>query len=409
MQHYQYLEALYQKDFLSLVQVFAKNNVALFCVGGCVRDALLAVHCATHQDSKGSDIAKTDIDCAVPIPPQEVISILEKENISYFAPGLQFGTVIAHYHAKNFEITSFRSDIKTDGRHAEVAFCDDMILDAQRRDFTINALYYDPLNKIVYDPTQSGIKDLGNRSVCFIGSPHHRIQEDYLRILRYFRFLSYYGFHSYQPDIFKMNGYTKGLSILSVERVAQELDKMIAAPFADQALNKLEEIGYSSILFPDLKFSLSLLRYFQQSKADKIYLYASLFYQNDSEIIRTHSLFTKKQRSKIIECHKLMRAMLEHIQQSKWIDLCDLYYTYDAKLWHHLVMWLSINKFNNHKILSAIKTIQFPPFTITGSTLIAQGHKQGPHIAELLEQKRHQHIKEVLISSFPEFFMDLLQ
>ena len=253
-QFYQTLPILSDMGFLQLSQVFACNNAQLYAVGGCIRDTL---------SSNMLDMSQIDIDLATPIPPTEVIEILDKNAIKYFTMGLEFGTITAHLNGINYEITSFRQDIITNGRHAVVAFSDNMVLDAQRRDFTINALYYDSQG-IVYDPLEGGIDDLNHKKIRFIGTPHNRISEDYLRILRYFRFLARFGMDSYDETVFLSHDYTKNMTILSEHRISHELKKTIQYPFASDVLTKIVELNYAPVLFKDLILSISVFQKFKR-------------------------------------------------------------------------------------------------------------------------------------------------
>ena len=146
-------------------------------VGGCVRKII-------------NNEKVDDIDLATNIEPTKVKEALENKNIKFFETGIEHGTITALIENDKFEITSLRSDIKTDGRHAEIEFTTDWIKDAERRDFTINSIYAD-INGNLFDPFD-GKKDLENGLIKFVGEPEQRIKEDYLRILRYFRFFALY-------------------------------------------------------------------------------------------------------------------------------------------------------------------------------------------------------------------------
>ena len=171
----------------------------------------------------------TDIDIATPDPPETVLKLLEAARIRAVPTGLAYGTVTAVQDGQPFEITTLRRDVRTHGRHAEVAFTEDWEEDARRRDFTMNALYADPVGRI-YDPV-GGLPDLEARRVRFIGDAHARIREDYLRILRFFRFHAWYG--EGWPDEAGLRAVTEekgGLRRLSAERVRDEVLKLLAAP-----------------------------------------------------------------------------------------------------------------------------------------------------------------------------------
>ena len=157
-------------------------------VGGCVRKVI-----------KKENV--DDIDLATNLTPQEVSEALKKKQISYYETGIEHGTITALIDEHKFEITSLRKDISTDGRHAEVAFSLDWREDASRRDFTINSIYADSDGNL-FDPF-NGKKDLEDGYINFIGNAEKRIQEDYLRILRYLRFYLNYSNHKHQPEIIK--------------------------------------------------------------------------------------------------------------------------------------------------------------------------------------------------------------
>jgi len=157
----------------AIFQALPKGSVRF--VGGCVRNALMGVEVG-------------DIDLATQIEPKTVASALDKAKIRYVPTGIDHGTITAVVDKKSFEITSLRKDVETDGRRAVVAFTQDWAEDAQRRDLTINALYADYDGKI-YDPTGQGLDDLKVMKFRFVGDAEARVQEDYLRILRFFRFL----------------------------------------------------------------------------------------------------------------------------------------------------------------------------------------------------------------------------
>jgi len=182
-------------------------------VGGCVRDAM-------------SGRTVTDIDIATPDPPETVINLLQTAGIRAIPTGIEHGTVTAVIDGKTFEITTLRRDVKTDGRHAEVVFTDDWIEDAKRRDFTINTLSATP-NGDVYDPF-SGISDLAYGWVRFVGRASARVAEDYLRILRFYRF--YGSFSQSYADIDALaacRAAASELKSLSGERIRQELLKIL--------------------------------------------------------------------------------------------------------------------------------------------------------------------------------------
>lgn len=184
-------------------------------VGGCVRNALLAV-------------PVTDIDIATSAPPQTVMRLAAAAGLRAVPTGIDHGTVTVLVDHHPFEVTTLRKDVETFGRHATVAFTDDWEADAARRDFTINALYA-AADGTIHDPL-GGYPDLAARRVRFIGDPHARIREDYLRILRFFRFFAQYA--EGPPDTAGLRACVEeraGLVQLSAERVHGELRKLLTA------------------------------------------------------------------------------------------------------------------------------------------------------------------------------------
>ena len=157
-------------------------------VGGCVRKVI-----------KKENV--DDIDLATNLKPPEICEALKNNQISYYETGIKHGTITAIIDEYKYEITSLRKDVSTDGRHAEVEFSLDWKEDASRRDFTINSIYADGDGNL-FDPF-NGKKDLEDGYINFIGNAEKRIQEDYLRILRYLRFYLNYSNHEHQPEIIK--------------------------------------------------------------------------------------------------------------------------------------------------------------------------------------------------------------
>jgi poly(A) polymerase len=184
-------------------------------IGGCVRDALLKRHIR-------------DIDIALPATPQAVTALLQAAGVRVVPTGIDHGTVTAIVGATPFEITSLRIDVETFGRHARVAYTDDWLADAARRDFTINAMSCTP-DGDVYDYFR-GLNDLGHGRVRFVGDPGERIAEDVLRLLRFFRFYAHYGREP--PDAAALaacRAAAAGLCTLSGERVRVEIFRTLMA------------------------------------------------------------------------------------------------------------------------------------------------------------------------------------
>ena len=205
-------------------------------VGGAVRDAL-----------RGETV--NDIDIATELSPQEVLERLTNANIRTMTAGIEHGTVMAIVNHKPYEITTLRCDIQTDGRHAKVAFTNSYEQDAHRRDFTVNALYMDK-NGTIYDYT-GGQADLKNNYVRFIGSANERVQEDYLRILRYFRFWAKLGHGKVDTDaITACSHFANQLNTISSERKRYEFFAILSLPNCDKTLNLMQQSGVLKYIVP---------------------------------------------------------------------------------------------------------------------------------------------------------------
>ena len=208
-------------------------------VGGCIRKII-----------KKEQV--DDIDLATNLIPSEVCDALKKNNINFYETGIDHGTITAIIGDQKYEITSLRKDVSTDGRHAKVQYSLDWKEDSNRRDFSINAIYSDKDGNL-FDP-HNGKKDLENGSVKFIGSADERIQEDYLRILRYLRFFLNYSLNKHEPEIYKtIKRNIGGISKLSSERLIDELKKLTKSSGFIRLFKDKESLELIEIIFPQLK------------------------------------------------------------------------------------------------------------------------------------------------------------
>ena len=205
-------------------------------VGGAVRNALL-----------GAPVA--DIDIAVPMPPSEAVTRLSAAGIRTVPTGIEHGTVTAIAGAHTFEVTSLRRDVETDGRRAVIAFTDDWAEDAMRRDFTINALYAAADGEIFDYAT--GVSDLIAGRVRFMGDAATRIAEDYLRILRLFRFHAWYGKGDLDEAALRASAAARDrLQTLSAERIAKEMLRLLEAVRPGPVLRVMAATGILSQVLP---------------------------------------------------------------------------------------------------------------------------------------------------------------
>ncbi len=209
----------------------------IFIVGGAARDVLL------HKPVE-------EIDLSTPLSPSVVMERLPQSVLRTYKRALAHGTVHVKVKGERYEITSWRQDIKTDGRHAQVTFTDQMDQDAKRRDFTVNAIYMTPKGEVI-TPLSQSLEDLKERRLHFIGEPTKRMEEDSLRLLRYFRFLK-----DFPNDLqsFTLNDQIQEqLTRLSPERVVRELRKTLDRDLPDFVLQRMKEIQVLNILFPKFR------------------------------------------------------------------------------------------------------------------------------------------------------------
>jgi len=216
-----------------IFNIFLSKGDEIRLVGGCVRDLII-------------EKQVNDFDFATKFLPEEIIKILEKNKIQAIPTGVKFGTITAVVNHKNFEITTLRKDFETDGRHCQPEFIDDYFLDAARRDFTINALYLDSKG-FVHDYFD-GISNLKNQEVKFIGNAQERIEEDFLRILRFFRFSCDYAKKLDEVGLKACFVKKSGLQKLSRERIRMEFLKLISSPRKAALIEILKQAEEQKIL-----------------------------------------------------------------------------------------------------------------------------------------------------------------
>lgn len=225
-------------DTQAVLRCITDAGYHAFLVGGCIRNALI-----------GAPVA--DIDISTEARPETVSKLAKEAGFKVIPTGIDHGTVTVIAGGEPHEITTFRRDEETDGRRAVIAFSDRVEEDAERRDFTMNALYADPDGEIL-DPI-GGLGDLQARHVRFIGHAQDRIREDYLRILRFFRFTAWYGDPELGFDADALAAISEnlaGLESLSRERIGHEMQKLLAAPEPAPAVATMAQSGVLGVLLP---------------------------------------------------------------------------------------------------------------------------------------------------------------
>ena len=233
------------KELFNILEKNQEKKVAMF-VGGCVRNYL---------NNKKVD----DIDIATVFTPEEIKKIFENTKFKVLETGIEHGSVTLINGKSKFEITTLRKDISTDGRHAEILYTNNWQEDSNRRDFTINAIYMDCRGNI-FDP-QSGVNNLKHNIVKFIGDPTQRIEEDYLRIIRFIRFVLQYNsiIESSTLEAIKIN--LSGIKNISKERILNELFKIIGLSNFENMTNNENLKKIFSLIFPEFKYLERLVKH----------------------------------------------------------------------------------------------------------------------------------------------------
>ncbi len=350
-------------------------------VGGCVRNALI-----------GAPVA--DVDLATPLLPDEVIRRLEAAKIRAIGTGLEHGTVTAVANKRAYEITTLRRDVATDGRRATVAYTDNWAEDASRRDFTMNALYADA-SGTVFDPV-NGVADLKAGRVRFIGDAATRIKEDYLRILRLFRFHAWYGKGEIDGEALKAcTAAREHIKGLSGERIQKEMLRLLEA---ENPLPVLRTMAAAGILVEVLPGELNFERLQRLTDVD-----ASNFFDSDP-LLRLGALVTSDAQALVIatrwrlsnEDRDRLRAMtattpkivsymsVTELQRTLYRhgialvrDLARLRWAEDAKA-SNAVQWRALLAIGDSWVR--------PVFPLTGRDIMNAGVPEGPLVGRVKDE-----------------------
>ncbi len=360
-----------------LTGILNHDGVNARMVGGCVRDALL-----------GRDI--TDIDLACSLPPEEAMRRLENAGIKVIPVGIRHGTIMAVIGGNHFEITSLRRDVKTDGRHAKVAFIDDWTEDARRRDFTINALYLDQDGSL-YDPC-SGLKDIAARRVRFIGEAAARIKEDALRILRFFRFAARIGQGKLDGDgLQACIRYRDMIDSLSGERLAQELFKILGAENLLPVMNIMADEGILARIVAGHKSLTDFIRYVRLENAlgrcDILARLSCLVRETAvDQTVRRLKLSRKQAAKLMIYCRH--DVIMEPDCREKFLRRMLYRYGREAVVFA-LLCCRAQGKIDDQPfrhMLDHAESWTIPDFPLTGQDLIGAGVEPGPSMGNSLRR-----------------------
>lgn len=355
---------------IDIIEVLGNQNAKF--VGGCVRDAILG------KQAK-------DIDIASSLKPNQVIEVLQKANIKTIPTGIKHGTITAIYKNQTFEITTLRKDVTTDGRHAEVAFTDSWQEDAKRRDFSINALYFNTKGEI-FDYF-NGLEDLKSKKVIFIGDAKTRIEEDNLRILRYFRFFQRFGGKTHNKETLNIIGANINLlKNLSGERIFNELSKIFSNKKAEQSFNTMQSLGVFKQIFG-----------FELAKNKPLifssYILNFLCFINSLNELKEISSRLKfaNNLSNILKILINLRQEYKNLEEK---DINKIAYIYGKKITKYFITYCFINEKNTlNKKLKFLKILKIKPFPVKGKDLKKIGFSEGKQMGELLKKLEAYYIK----------------
>lgn len=341
-------------------------------VGGCVRNTLMG-----HPVD--------DIDIATQLEPEQVIAALEAAAIRAISTGLDHGTVTAVVNSKPFEITTLRRDVETDGRRAVVAFTEDWAEDAARRDFRLNALYAD-FDGVIHDPTGGGLKDAEAGRVIFIGDADTRLVEDYLRILRFFRFNAWYGAGIDEAGLAACARQKEGLKKIASERIWKELKKLLSAPDPTEAVNAMAASGVLAVFLPeaettdglhDLRVSETLCGV----QADPMLRLMALIHRSAPSIMAV----VKRLRLSNAESNRLTLWAADNLPDVSRLNARELR---QALYWHGkqaVVDRALLSGRNVRDLLFAVRAWRRPEFPVGGDDALAAG-LSGPEIGQKLRE-----------------------
>ena len=371
------------KAVLQLFEVVEKHGGIIRFVGGAVRDALAGL--------KGFDL-----DLATDMTPDELVEVCEENEIKTIPIGIKFGTVGVVINDKVLEVTSLRKDIETDGRHAKVEFTTDWQEDASRRDLTINAVYADEKGN-VFD-YYNGIDDLEKGIVRFIGNPNLRIQEDYLRILRFFRFYAIFGKGEIDAKaLAACKANHAGLMKISIERVRDEFFKILLTPHVIRSIKIILDhdiLGYILPPAPHFDYLQNLITLVRQENLEESALRRLfILYTPDEKLADSFASrlkFSRKQKDLFISWAKY-NYELSDFTNSKC--LAKMLYEHNREFCRHkFILTCAIQGEKPeefHNILQQIENLPILEFPIKGRDLINAGIDDNRKIGHILDMLEH--------------------
>lgn len=348
-------------------------------VGGCVRNALM-----------GKEIR--DLDLSTQLTPDETEAALEAAGIRSVPTGKAFGTITAVVAGQPYEITSLREDVETDGRRAVVAYTTDWNKDALRRDFYLNALYAD-IDGQVFDPTGYGVEDALTGRVRFIGEAEQRIREDYLRILRFFRFTAGYARGIDEESLAACVALKDGIDGLSGERIQQELLKTLKLPDPMPAFATMAVNGFMPHVVPgwsgaDLTELVVMKNLTDDPERRLLALLDCGVGLEADALLAVQARLKMSQRlyNRLLDAGKVA-DLLAGAQETPFARLMYLHGRQATEDALYLVA-AHLNKDPSAVgyVMAMLQGLEIPVFPVKGADLIKQGYSAGPELGKALKQ-----------------------
>ncbi|HLH12031.1 MAG TPA: CCA tRNA nucleotidyltransferase [Methylovirgula sp.] len=383
---------LEHQDLARILALLDRDGEEARVVGGAVRNSLL-----------GRPV--TEIDIATTATPEIVMARAQAAKLKSVPTGLAHGTIMLLVESKPFEVTSLREDIETDGRHAKVKFSRDFAVDARRRDFTINALSLSR-DGMLYDYV-GGLADIEARRLRFIGDPVARIREDYLRILRFFRFAAAYGEGPLDgPAVLACLREREGLARLSRERVRSEILKLLAAPRAGEVTREFSETGLLGTLLssaPNPARLINLLRFSADEPRDSLLALAALCVNlpEDAERLREGLRLSNSESQRLAEAAAAFLSLHGIEAPPVAAALLRLIFRYGRQAAGDALALAAAERGGGAAWREALAFVRAAPelrLPFSGADLIARGVPDGKEIGEALKELRKRWIE----AGFPQ-------
>ena len=370
------------KEIRIIEKCIKSRSGKVYIVGGAVRDLIL-----NNNNNFQADLV---VDIGMP----DLLKCLKKNNIKYIPLGIKFGSIVVIINSIKIDLTIMRLDISSDGRWAEIEFTKNIKLDSERRDFSFNSIYCDT-NGYLYDPND-GVNDLISGHVRFIGDINKRVNEDFLRIIRFYRFSIYYS-DSFNSEVIKvLIKYHKNLNLLSFERKLDEIRKILNFEILHQKLIKESVVKELKKLFEkafDIKLNFNNFEKFceLEYKLDSIDYERRLKYlmRNSKDRTNFSNRVNKKFRKRL--CSKIIKFSLDENSLNKLLYKHDKSFVEDNILIQSAEKKIAYDEILKAKLL--IKNYKKKKFPLKGDDLVKLGFEKNKVIGNVLKNTESWWIK----------------